>query len=134
MIKSQLFSNIVNRLRSAIQYLYHQNEQVMNVQTQTMELSSVVFLSTDHEVLVKGSISKGHMSYETDLLVSHTQLNRMLNDLRRTNIDFSEETFLKSEKIENNDTLYYADFSQLPNALVNISEMFDTQNIRQIRA
>ena len=99
-----------------------------------MELSSVVFLSTDREVLVKGSMLKGHMSYETDLLVSHTQLNRMLNDLRRTNTDFSEETFLKSETIENNDTLYYADFSTLSNAFVNISSISDTKNIRQIRA
>lgn len=101
---------------------------------QTFELNTVIFVSGDDEVLVKGSFSQGHMSYDTDIIVSHTQLNMVLNQVIQNNPSFSTSTSFEIREINENDTLYYADFSSLGNQMIDLAIIENSGDFRQIRA
>ncbi|MFT5859289.1 MAG: hypothetical protein ACI865_001389 [Flavobacteriaceae bacterium] len=97
-------------------------------------VKSVVFTSNDADVLLKGTIEKGHLSYDTEMVITQTQLNLVLNSLKRQNDVFSIDDCLSSERIDRDETLYYADFDHLANSLINIEALIGTQEILQIRA
>jgi len=106
----------------------------MSTITNNVAVKSVVFTSTDSDVLLKGTIEKGHLSYDTELVITQTQLNVILNSLNRQNEIFAIDDCLSSELIGREETLYYADFGHLPNSLINIQAIMGAQEILQIRA
>lgn len=97
-------------------------------------ISSLVFTSNDTEVLVKGNVSRGKLSYETELLITQTQLNMVLNQLSKQNDSFEVSSFLKSEQVGASEKLYYADLSTVKNVTIDIRPIVKTQQIVQIRA
>jgi hypothetical protein len=106
----------------------------MNKTQNKIAISSLVFTSNDPEVLVKGNVSRGKLSYETELLITQTQLNMVLNQLSRQNESFTVDTYLKSERVDQYEQLYYADFSALENATIDIRPIVKAHQIMQIRA
>ena len=97
-------------------------------------ISSLVFTSNDPEVLIKGNVSRGKLSYETELLITQTQLNMVLNQLSKQNESFSVDTYLKSEQVDQYEQLYYADFSTVVNSTIDIRPIVKAHQIMQIRA
>lgn len=106
----------------------------MEANVKNINVTSVEFVSNDHEVLVKGNISKGLMSYETELLITQTQLNMVLNQLKRQNAQFSIGDHLSSEVISEDETIYFANFESLASANIDLSQIDTMNDLRQIRA
>ena len=106
----------------------------MNTSSRTIEVNSILFESNDTEVLVKGRMSKGHMTFETDMLISHSQLNSLINQLQRQNADLEISQLLRSEKMYNDETLYSAELSTVFNRSVNLQDLSVISPIKQIRA
>jgi hypothetical protein len=106
----------------------------MNKAHNNIAISSLVFTSNDTEVLVKGNVSKGKLNYETELLISQTQLNMVMNQLSKQNESFQIDDYLKSEQVDQFEQLFYADFSELSNRLIDIRPIVKANQITQIRA
>ena len=106
----------------------------MNLQTATITVNSILFESNDPEVLIKGNVSKGFMNYDTDLIISHSQLNMLYNSLQKQNADISLNDRLKSEKMYDGETLYSANFSDLSFNQVSLHDIEGNEPLKQIRA
>lgn len=106
----------------------------MNKAQNKIAISSMVFTSNDTEVLVKGNVTRGKLSYETELLITQTQLNMVLNQLSRQNESFQVDSYLKSEQVDQYEKLYYADFSSVKNATIDIRPIMKAHQFMQIRA
>jgi hypothetical protein len=101
---------------------------------QKIEISSLVFTTNDPEVLVKGTVSRGKLSYETELLITQSQLNMVINQLIRQNESFSVDHYLKTERVDQYEQLYYADFSAVVDTTIDIATIVKSHQITQIRA
>ncbi len=106
----------------------------MNTTYNNIAISSLVFTSNDTEVLVKGNVTKGKLNYETELLISQTQLNMVMNQLSKQNESFRIDEFLQSEQLDQYEQLFYADFSELVNRTIDIRPIVKANQITQIRA
>ena len=106
----------------------------MNTTQRIIEIKALLFESNDPEVLVKGTIQKGHMNFETDVIISQSQLNALISQLQKQNNGKEIYDFLSTEKMYNGEVMYTAELSNLENRLVNLAEIFPAESIRQIRA
>ena len=97
-------------------------------------ITSILFESNDTQVLIKGNVSQGVMKYDTDLIVTHSQLNIIFNSLQKQNQDISVYDYLISEKMYDGELLYSADFSELTHNQISLIDIEGTQPLRQIRA
>ncbi len=99
-----------------------------------LEISEVLFETNDSEVLVKGEIQKGHMKFATDIIITHTQLNQLLNQLKKCNQYFDFTNLFKCEKMYDGETLYSAIFTGETNNKIDMSLLAVSAPLRQIRA
>lgn len=106
----------------------------MNTAQNNITISSLIFTSTDTEVLVKGNVSRDQLTYETELLISQSQLNMVLNQLRKQNDSFRIDQYLESEQVDQYEQLFYADLSGVINTTIDIQPITKTHQITQIRA
>ncbi len=106
----------------------------MEATHRTLQINSILFESNDPDVLVKGTVSKGHMTYSTDVLISNSQLNRLISQLQKQNegLDFAE--LLSTEKMEENNWLYSADLSGIQDRIIDLDQLSPVAPLRQIRA
>lgn len=99
-----------------------------------LEISEVLFETNDNEVLVKGEILKGHLKFATDIIITHTQLNQLLNQLKKRNQFFDFSNLFKTEKMYDGETLYSALLTSETNNKIDMSLLAVTAPLRQIRA
>jgi hypothetical protein len=99
-----------------------------------LEISEVLFETNDNEVLVKGEIQKGHLKFATDIIITHTQLNQLLNQLKKRNQFFDFSNLFKTEKMYDGETLYSALLTSETNNKIDMSLLAVTAPLRQIRA
>ena len=99
-----------------------------------IDITSLMFESNDPNVLIKGTVSKGHMAFETEMIISHTQLNHLVNQLIKQNSELEINDLLIAEKMYNNEMLYTASFSKITNNKVTIGSILHNQPVREIRA
>lgn len=99
-----------------------------------IEINEVLFETNDDEVLVKGNIEQGHMKFSTELIISHTQLNQLINELKKINHFFDFSNLFKSEKMYNGETLYSALFSGELTRKIDLNLLSINAPLRQIRA
>lgn len=99
-----------------------------------IEIKEVLFETNDDEVLVKGEIQKDHMRFTTDILISHTQLNQLINELKKLNHFFDFSNLFKTEKMYNGETLYSALFSDRTINTIDLNLLAFNAPLRQIRA
>lgn len=99
-----------------------------------IEIKEVLFETNDEEVLIKGEIQKGHMKFATDIIITHTQLNQLINELKKINQFFDFSNIFKSEKMYNGETLYSALFSEKTINKIDLNLLAFNTPLRQIRA
>lgn len=100
----------------------------------TFKVQSVLFESNDPEVLMKGITVKGVMQYESELVLSQTQLNMVLNMLQRQNAETTVYERIISEPMYDGAFLYSGDFTALPNASIDLTTISTNVPMKQIRA
>ncbi|MEJ6776731.1 MAG: hypothetical protein QNK85_05340 [Crocinitomicaceae bacterium] len=106
----------------------------MSTEDKTFEITTILFESNDSSVLVKGRINQGNMNYSSDITISMSQLNQVLNQLRRKNEQFELEDLMISERMYNDEILFTININQSYNSSVNLNELTNQDSIRQIRA
>ena len=106
----------------------------MELRGTSIKVNTVLFESNDSEVLIKGNVTSGVMNYNTDLIISHTQLNMIFNNLQNQNRNVSVNDYLVSESMYNGETLYSADFSELDFNQIFLTDIEGSQPLKQIRA
>lgn len=106
----------------------------MKVAEKTIEIKSIQFESNDPDVLVKGIVSQGNLNYPTDILVSQTQLNKIVNSLKKQNSSFDLNKYLLIETMYNNETLFTANLDENVNSKLALHQLLNTQTFVQIRA
>ncbi len=94
----------------------------MNAISTTLRIDSIIFDNTDTKVLIKGETFKNHLSYMSEMFISFSELNVLINRLQQQNPAFNvsemftEEYFgsdfyqtsMEAASLENN--LVYMDF------------------------
>lgn len=106
----------------------------MNEVGKTITVNQILFESNDPEVLIKGAVQDGVMNYDSEVILSHSQLNILLNQLRKQNDSFSINDYLISEEMYNGEVLYSADFSSVFYSSINLNLISNDSQMRQIRA
>lgn len=106
----------------------------MITSVKSIEVSSILFESNNSDVLIKGKINQDHLQYESDLIISHSQLNILLNHLGNQNENFEISNYLNAEPMYDGETLYYADFNENLNTMLSLNILKTQDNIKQIRA
>tara|TARA_B110000305_G_scaffold161064_1_gene178220 strand:+ start:875 stop:1213 length:339 start_codon:yes stop_codon:yes gene_type:complete len=109
-------------------------ERNMNLETKTISITSLQFESNDPEVLVKGIIKNGHLEHTTDVLISQTQLNKIINQLKKQNSHFDLNSHLLVEKMYNSELMYTASFNSSVNTQLYLHELLNIQPYIQICA
>lgn len=97
-------------------------------------VQSVLFESNDPEVILRGTMVKGVMNYESELILSHTQLNRVINLLQGLNSEHTIHDLIISEPMYDGDLLYTGSFANLPNISLPLESISVNAPMKQIRA
>lgn len=97
-------------------------------------VQGILFESNDTEVLMKGLTVKGVMKYESELIISHTQLNMVLNLLQRQNAESDVQNYILSEPMYNGESLYSGNFTDLSNVSIELDTISTSAPLKQIRA
>lgn len=97
-------------------------------------VQSILFESNDPEVLMRGTMVKGVMQYESELILSHTQLNKVINLLQRKNADTTIHDLISSEPMYDGGLLYSGSFAELPHADIALHNISTNVPMKQIRA
>jgi len=107
---------------------------IMENLSKQLKISNISFESNNNEVLVQGLLNKGMMSYETDLIITHTQLNIILNCISGSNPNFDLNESLITEIMFDSTNMYKLDLTNLANNSIDLNLIETIQPFRQIRA
>lgn len=97
-------------------------------------VQSILFESNDPEVLMRGTMVKGVMQYESEIILTHTQLNMVMNLLQQQNAETTIHDFISSETMYDGGLLYSGTFAGLPNASIALDRISTNVPMKQIRA
>ena len=106
----------------------------MRTAEKTIDIKSIQFESNEEDVLVKGNVKQGNLEYPTDILVSQTQLNRIINQLKKQNKSFELGKYLLIECMYNNEKMFTAIFDEEINSRLKLHELLNLNTLLQIRA
>lgn len=98
------------------------------------EIQEIIFETGDSEVLVKGKARDGLMSYLSEFIINHSQLNSLLNQIKSLNEAINLERLFRTEALYDGGIMYSADLSVYGSILIN-TDTFESRNTkRRIRA
>lgn len=106
----------------------------METTSKTLQINSILFESGDQDALVKGTVTSGFMTYNTDVLISMSMLNRLISQLQKENESLDFNALLVSEKMEDGQWLYSAQLQDLNHRMIDLGTLSPMQSFRQIRA
>ncbi len=98
-----------------------------------IEIKSIQFESNNSEALIKGNIRQGNLNYPTDILVSQTQLNIIVNQLSKKNEDFNFFETLVIEEMYNT-KIYISTLESSIDSSFYLNELLAPKSYIQIRA
>jgi hypothetical protein len=107
---------------------------MMQIPGTQFKVSEVVFESNDPEVVVRGNMSKGVMNYDTEIIISHTQLNQIVNQLQKVNETTAVSELFKVEKMYDGEQMFSANFTQLNHNQIDLGYISNNTMLKQIRA
>ena len=107
----------------------------MNATFDKLEIQKIVFETGDLDVLVMANITQGNLSYNSQLIISHTDLNILINKMQKSGHDDHDfSSMFDCEKMYNGDFLYPLDFEKTFDTAIELSSFSFDHSIRQIRA
>lgn len=99
-----------------------------------VEINEIIFESNDTDVLIKGTIRHEHMSFNTDVLISNSMLNKLVCELQKKNDGFNFNDALCSERIDIDLWQYSIVLDQLMHRTIDLSTLSPKKELRKIRA
>jgi len=106
----------------------------MSTLNKTIEIKSIQFESSEPEVLIKGNISQGTLTYPTDILISQTQLNIIVNQLKKKNTNFNFSETLTVESMYDNEKMFTSHLSSTVDSTFYLNDLLPPKSYIQIRA
>ena len=106
----------------------------MSTKEQYLEVETVIFESHDTDAMLKGKIVQGNLSYSSELVISHTQVNHVLNQLQKLNPENVVLDLLEATPMYDNTTLFSASFNDLENQKIDLTLLSNYSEIIEIRA
>jgi len=106
----------------------------MEATKKNFKVQSILFEDNDPEVVLRGTVIKGVMQYESELIITHTQLNMVMNLLQRQNAEATIHNFISSEPMYDGCFLYSGNFAELPNDMIALDNISMNIPMKQIRA
>ena len=98
------------------------------------EIERIIFESNDTSILMKGKLYEDYMNFASEMIVSSSHLNQLLNQLKRKNKDLDIDDLIIAETMFNGETLFTINLINLHNNYVNLNELTNQDYIKQIRA
>lgn len=99
-----------------------------------MEIQKITFETQDTDVLVYTNITQGNLSYNTQFIVSHTDLNMLINRIQKESNEEEITSLFESEKMYDGNLLYTLDFERKLNKTIHLQGFYFNNTPRQIRA
>lgn len=106
----------------------------MSTYNPKIKISSIVYDTMDANVLVNAVSIKNHLSFETQLIVSFSELNRILNQLQKLNPMISVSELFQEERLDQQFSQYFLDGERLNNNTLMMNHFVLDSAKKQIRA
>ncbi len=107
----------------------------MKMKFDNISVNKIVFETGNEDVSVSANVLKGNLSYETELVISFSDLNLLINKIQKNgpeNKDIS--SLFESEKMYNGNLLYTLDLEKKISYPISLGTIEFNNNVRQIRA
>jgi hypothetical protein len=106
----------------------------MGTFNQTINIKEIIFLTANNEITLFGTVSRDLLSYETQISINYSQLNRIINTLQGKNESFEIAEMFESRSTQNGQVLFYFDGTALNNSEIDLHNFSQNEVLRQIRA
>ena len=113
--------------------LYHKTNDMVTL-NQTISIKEIIFLTANNEITLFGTASRDLLSYETQISINSSQLNRIINTLQSKNESLEVSEMFESRSTENGQVLFYFDGSALTNSEIEFCAFSQNEVLKQIRA
>lgn len=97
------------------------------------KVDQILFEGGDNEVLLRGTLQEGLLSYETELLVGHSELNLLLNKYIAAYPQHDFENLFQTDLLPDGSLLHSADCSEF-DLCFRLNEIQLDRPLVQIRA
>ena len=106
----------------------------MGTFNQTISIKEIIFLTANNEITLFGTASRDLLSYEAQISINSSQLNRIINTLQSKNEVLEVSEMFESRSTENGQVLFYFDGSALTNSEIEFCAFSQNEVLKQIRA
>lgn len=93
----------------------------MNTHSTTVRIGSIIFDNQDTKVLIKGETFKNHLSYASEMFISFSELNLLLNHLQTKNPAVQISEMFEEEEMGGDYSQTTLDAKKLDNHMVDLS-------------
>ena len=106
----------------------------MNTLSKKFDISRITFETGDNEVVLTGTMFQGLMNYASELIISFSQLNSVLNQLAKSNSGFNIQNHMTKQHMYEDQYMYEVNLNDNLNKRVNLASMSSDDSMRLIRA
>ena len=106
----------------------------MGTFNQTIRIKEIIFLTANNEITLFGTTSRDLLTYNTQISINSSQLNRIINTLQSKNESLEISEMFESRSTENGQALFYFDGATLTNSEIEFHTFSQNEVLRQIRA
>ncbi len=106
----------------------------MDTYSTTVRIESIIFDNMDTKVLIKGETFKDHLSYASEMFISFSELNILLNHLQAQNPSVAISELFEEEEMGGDYSQSVLDAEKLENHLVDLSFLSFGTSKKLIRA
>jgi hypothetical protein len=106
----------------------------MGTFNQTISIKEIIFLTANNEITLFGTASRDLLTYETQISINSSQLNRIINSLQGKNESVQVSEMFESRSTENGQVLFYLDGTSLTNSEIDFHTFSQNEVLKQIRA
>jgi hypothetical protein len=101
---------------------------------QTLAIKEIMVFTSNNDIVLKGTQNYDYLSFETQLYVNSTQLNMIINQLQKGNINQDVPSLFTTQSGEDGKSILCFDGSVLDNAIIVLDLFQQNESIMQIRA
>lgn len=106
----------------------------MEAYSTSVKIDSILFDNTETKVLIKGQTIKDHLSYNTELFISFSELNLLLNELQQRNQNVYVTDLFEEELIGNDYYQTHLTTEKLENSIIDLNLFSLASTKKLIRA
>jgi hypothetical protein len=106
----------------------------MKTLIESIKINTISFESGDTNVYVNAILSKEKLSYPSDLVISHTDLNVIINKLQQQNPESDISSYFDEEIMYDGSSFYRLNSAKYSTTNFQVNHFEFTQKIKQIRA